>query len=122
MDTSIICSLNIPLKQLSCFLHRHDCKIQAIRGDGFCFLNAIELVLCCDYDELVKLDHMQNTILVHHAANADHYKGFHMDNVIQEADRYFKLGNCGENIFVIATTYALNLSLAIYEKGPKGNT
>ena len=61
-------------------------------GDGFCFLNAIELVLYCDYNEVVTLDEMVNTILVHLAANAYHYKGCHMDDIWWDAERYFNLG------------------------------
>ena len=82
MVTSIICSLPIPRRQLSCFLYRHSQKIQPIKADGFCLLNAIELVLCCDYDKVVTLGDMANTIPVHLAANADHYKTFHTDDIV----------------------------------------
>ena len=89
---------------------------------GF-FLNAIEFVLYCDYHKVVTVDEMANTILVHLAANADHYKRFHMGHVVRDTESYFMLGSYYESIVdrnIIATSYTLLLNLPIYEKGPDG--
>ena len=43
-------------------------------SNGFCFLNAIDLVLYCDYDKDVTVDYMAKKFLEYLATNADYYK------------------------------------------------
>ena len=82
MNTPVICSLHMPWDQLSCFLYRNSHKLQPIKGDRFCFLNTIELVLYSDYDDIVTLDDMVNNILDHVAAYASYYKVFHTGDIL----------------------------------------
>ena len=63
-----------------------------VLGDGFSCMNAIDLVLYCEYDEVVTADHMANNLLEHLAADADYYKQFNTGNLIQDAEGYFKFG------------------------------
>ena len=61
---------------------------------------------------------------MHLAANAEHYKGFHMDNLAWDAESYLKLGNNKGSIvdiIIIADACALHLNLSIYQKGPNDN-
>ena len=120
MNTSSICRLPMTWNQLSCFWYRHGHKIQTISVDEFCFLNAIELVLYCDYDEVVTCDDIVNNIIEHLATNANCYKGFHNGDLVQTAEHYFKFGNYCDyiiNVLIIATVKALHLNLSIYQKG-----
>ena len=66
---------------LSYFLYRHIHKVHTVRGDGFCFLNAIGMVLYCDYDEIVIIDDIVNIILGYLAANVNYYKGFQTGDI-----------------------------------------
>ena len=61
-----------------------------VRGCSFCFLNAIDLVLDCGYNDIVTVDHMVNNILEHLATNVHYYKQFHMGDLLQDAKGYFK--------------------------------
>ena len=99
-------------------------QVMPYGGDGFCFMNGIDMVLYCDHDEVVTFDSMESTILDHLAVNGKHYKWFHMGDVLKDRERYFKFGTYCDNVLdviVIATTRALKLNLTIYQKGPKGN-
>ena len=95
-----------------------------VRGDGFCFLNAIDMVLYCDHYEVVTFDSMESTILGHLVANVKYYKWFHTGDVSKDTERCFKFRTYCDNILnviTIATTRALNLNLTVYQKGQKGN-
>ena len=45
-------------------------------------MNAIELILHCNCDEVVTLDDIINAILEHLMANAIDYKGCHTGNIL----------------------------------------
>ena len=82
------------------------------------------MVLYCDYDETVTVDHMANNILEHLATNADYYKQFHTVDLIQDVEGYFKFGIYCDSIvdvITVTTTKVLYLNLSIYKKGPDGN-
>ena len=63
--------MNIPWDQLPMHLVSHGCKVMPVRGDGFCFLNAIDLVLYCDNNEAVTVNSLESNILGHLTANVD---------------------------------------------------
>ena len=67
------------------------------------------MVLYMGHDEVVTFDSMKSTILGHLVANVKHYKLFHTVDVIKDAERYFKFGQC--------TQYYC----CLYQKGQKGN-
>ena len=120
MDPSIIFSLYTPWNQLGIQLVSPGWKVMPVIDDYSCFLNANDLVLYCDYDEVVTVDHMANNILEHFATNADYYKQFHTGSLIWDAERYFKFWNYCDSIIdeiITATTKALDLNLSIYQKG-----
>ena len=73
-------------------------------GDGCCFLNGIDLVLYCDYDEVITVDHMANNILEHLATNAYYYQQFHTSNLKQDAEGYFRFGNYCDSIINVHST------------------
>ena len=66
-------------------------KYMPVMGDGFCFLNtSIYLLLYCNYDKFVTVDHIPNNNLEHPAANADDCKQFHTgDLLISDREGYF---------------------------------
>ena len=68
-----------------------------VRGDDFCFLNAIGLVLYCDYNEVVTVDSLASNILGHLVANVDYYEWFHTGDVLRDTWSYFKFGNNHES-------------------------
>ena len=39
----------MPWDQLGIYMYNHGCQVMPVRGDGICFLNAIDLVLYCDH-------------------------------------------------------------------------
>ena len=43
-----------------------------MQDDEYCFLYVIELILYTDYDEVIKLDEMVNSILAQLADNAEY--------------------------------------------------
>ena len=92
-------------------------------GDYFCFLDANDLVLYCDYDEALTVDHMANNILEHLAASADYYIQFHTGDLIPDGEGHFKFGVCCDSIIdvIIVATGELCLKLSIYQKRPNGN-
>ena len=95
-----------------------------VRAYGFCFPHAVDMVPCCDHDEVLTFNSMESTILGHLAANVKYYEWFPTGDVLKDAERYSKFRNYCDNgldIIVIATTRALKLSLIMYQKGPKGN-
>ena len=51
--------------QLSIYIYNLGHQVMPVRGDGFCFLNAIDMVLYCDHNEVVTFDSMESTILGH---------------------------------------------------------
>ena len=55
---------------LGTYVYNLGYQIMPVRGDGFCFLNAIDMVLYCDHNEVVTFDSLASTILEHPAANA----------------------------------------------------
>ena len=61
------------------FSHSH--QVMPVKDDGFCFLNAIDLVPYCDYNEVVTVDSLASHILGHLADNVDYYKWFHTGDV-----------------------------------------
>ena len=78
----------------------------AVRGDGFCLLNAIDLLLYCDFDEVVTVDNMANSVLEHLATNIDYYKQFHTGDLLWDSKGYFKFGNYCDSvmdIIIVAT-------------------
>ena len=95
----------MPWNQLGIHLVSLSQKVMPVMGDNFCFLNTIDLVLYCDYDEIVTVDHMVNNILDHLATNAEYYKQFNTGDLIWNAEGYFKFGKyCGIiiNVIIIA--------------------
>ena len=82
MDTSSICSMNMPWDQLGIYLFSYSCKVMPVRGVSFGFLNAIDLVLYCDYNDVVMVDILASNIPGHLAANVDYYKQFHMGDIL----------------------------------------
>ena len=98
MDTSIICSLPMLWHQLSCFLYRNSFRGQPITGDGFCFLNAVELVLHCDYGEVVTLDDIVTNIPEYFATNTSYSKWFHTVDLLWDTKGYFQFGSYCESI------------------------
>ena len=96
-----------------------------LRNDGFCFLNAIDMVLYCDHNERLTYDSLESTILGHLAANVMYYKLLHTGDMLKDAERYFTFESYCDNvldvIIIITTTRALRLNLSIYHKGTKGN-
>ena len=121
MDTSIICTLHRPWDQLDIYLVSLGCKVMLVKGDGFCFLNAIDLVLYCGYVEVITLENMVNNILEHLVANADYYKLFHTGDLLWDVEGWFQFGNYSDsiiNVIITATTKALHVNLSIYQKRP----
>ena len=95
-----------------------------VRSDGFCSLNATDLVLYCDCNEVVTVDSLASNILGHLVANVDYYKEFNAGAVLWDTEGYFKFGNYCDSVIdliIIAITKALTLNLLIYQKGPDGN-
>ena len=95
-----------------------------VRGNGFCLLNAVDLVLYCDYNEVVTVYSLASNILEYLIANVDYYKQFHTADVLQDAEGYLKFENYCDNIIdviIFATTKGLHMNLSIYQKGPDGN-
>ena len=124
MDTAISCSMNMPWDLLAMYLISHSHKIMPIRGDGFCFLNATDLILYHDYNKVVTVYCMASNILGHLAAHVDYYKQFHTVGILQDAEGYFIFGNfCDSiiNVFSFVTAKALHINLLIYQKEPDGN-
>ena len=72
----------MPWDLLSCFQYRYCCKVEPIRVDRFCFLNALELVLHCDCGGAVTLDDVVNTILEQLAASTDYYEQPHSGDIL----------------------------------------
>ena len=96
----------------------------AVRGDGFCFLNTIDMVLYCDHNEVETFDSLSSIILWHLVANVKYYEWFHTGDMLKDIKGYFKFGSYCDNVLkviIIATTRALKLNLTVYQKGPKGN-
>ena len=120
MDTSIIWNMKMPWKQIGIYLFRYSCQVMPARGDGFCFLNTIDLALYCDYNEVVMVDILANNILGHLAANVNYYKQFHTGDILWDTEGFFKFGNyCDSviNLIIIATAKALSVNLSIIRKG-----
>ena len=113
----------MPWDQLSRFLVSHSHRVQPARGDGFYFLNAIELVLYCDYEQVVTVDDMVTYIIEHLATNADYYKQLHTGDLLQDAEEHCNICNYCDNIIdvIIVPAKALHINLSIYQKGPDAN-
>ena len=78
----------------------------------FCFLNAVDMVLYCDHNDVLFW------------VNVKYYKWFHIGDVLKDAEKYFKFRTYCDNVLhviVTATTKALKLNFTIYQKGPKVN-
>ena len=52
-------------------------QVILVMGDGFCFLNATDLVLYCDHNEVVAFNSLASIILGHLVANVNYYEWFH---------------------------------------------
>ena len=114
----------MPWDQLGIYIYNLGHQVMPVRGDGFCFLDAIDLVLYCYHNEVVTLNSLASNILGHLAANVNFYKEFHTEDVLKDTEGYFKFGNyCDSvlNVIIFATARALKLNLSIYQKGPNGN-
>ena len=114
----------MPWTQLAIYLVSHGLKVTPVKGDGFCFLYAIDLVLYCDYNVAVTVDSLASNILVHLEANVDYYKHFHTGDILWDAEGYFTFGNYCDSIIdliIIAIAKALNMILSIYQEKPDGN-
>ena len=95
------------------YLFSHGCEVMPVRGYGFCFLNAIDLLLCCDYNEVVTVSNLASNILGHLVANVDYYKQFHTEDILQDTEGYFKFGNYCDSIIgqvLTATAKALKMN------------
>ena len=82
------------------------------------------MVLFMDHGDVVTFDSMESTILGQLVANINYYKLFHTEDVLKDAERYFKFGMYFDNVLdliVVATARVLRLNLIIYQKGLKGN-
>ena len=105
-------------------MQSEDPQVMPVRGDGFYFLNAIDMELYCDHNEVTTFSSLGSTILGHLAANVKYYKLFNTGDMLKDAERYFKFGRYSGNVLnviITATTKALKLNLTVYQKGPKGN-
>ena len=114
----------MPWDQLGIYLYNHSCQVMPVRGDGFCFLNVIDLALYCDYNEVVSVNSLESNTLGYLAANVDYYKQFHAGDILRDAEGFFKFGNNCDSVvdlLIISTAKALNLNLSSYQKGPDGN-
>ena len=83
-----------------------------IRGDGFCFLNDIDLVLYCDQNEVVALDSLGSNILGNLATTVDYYEQFHTGDVLKDTEGYLIFGSYCDtvlDVIIIATAKALKL-------------
>ena len=112
----------MPWDQLSIYIYNFGHQVMPVRGDGLCFLNAIDMVLYCDHNDMVTFNSIVSTILGHLAATVKYYKWFHTGDMLKGAERCFKLrGYCNSvlNVIIITTTRALKLNLTVYQKGPK---
>ena len=67
--TSIICSLDMPWDDLGIYAYNFGCPVMPVMGDDICFLNAIDMVLYFDHNEVLTFDSLKSTILGHLAAN-----------------------------------------------------
>ena len=101
----------MPWDQLGIYIYNHSSQVMPVRDDGFCFLNAIDLALYCDHNEVIAFDSLASNILGHLVANVNYYKWFHTGDVLKDAEGYFKFGSyCDSvvNLIITATTKALN--------------
>ena len=124
MDPSIICSVKMPWGKLGIYLFSHGHQVTSVKGDGFCFLNAIELVLYYDYNDDLIINGLASNILGHLVSNVDYYKWLQTEDILWDAEGCFKFGNYCDSVIdliIIASTKALNMNLSIYQKGPDGN-
>ena len=81
-----------------------------VRGDGSCFLNAIDMVLHHNHSEVVILDSLASNILGHLVTNVDYYEQFYTGDVLKDAQGYFKFGSYCDSVLyviIIATKKAL---------------
>ena len=77
-----------------------------------------------DHAEDMTLGKLQSTIFYHMEASVNYYKQFHTGHVLQDMKRYFKFGTYCDSVvdlIVVAMARALNMNLAMYQKGPTGN-
>ena len=66
----------MPWDQLGIYVYNLGCQVMSVRGDGFCVLNDVDLVLYCDHNKLVTHDSLAHNILGHLAANMHYYEWF----------------------------------------------
>ena len=88
----------MPLDQLGIYIYKLGCHIMPVRDDGFCFLNAIDLVLYCNHNEVLTLDSMASNILGHFMENVNIYKWFHTGDVLKDTEGYFKFGSYCDSV------------------------
>ena len=63
----------MPQDQLCIYVYNLSHQVMSVRCNGFSLLNAIDMVLYCDHNEVVAFNSMKNTPLGHLAANVKYY-------------------------------------------------
>ena len=76
----------MPWDQLGIYVYNCGHQVMPVRGDGFHFPNAIDLVLYCAHNEMVTLNSLASNILGHLVANVDYYKWFHTGEVLKDTE------------------------------------
>ena len=102
-------------------------KVNTIKGNGFCFLNAVRTSLFLDYGIHMSFDQLIETITQHLIDNYCDYEDSHVggaDKLVIDATNFFSDGNFNRDvvdIIVEATGHAIGFKLAIIKKSPAGN-
>ena len=120
----VFCSINMLWDKLPQFVDKLQCPVIPNRANGFCFLHAVCMTLCMDYDADMTLGKLQSSVLDYMAANVNYYKQFHTGNVSKDVKRYFTFGTYCDSVvdlIVVAMARALNVNLKIYQKRPTGS-
>ena len=100
----------MPWDQLGIYIYNLGCQFMSVRGDRFCFLYAIEMVLYSDHNEVVTFDSLASPVLWHLVANVKYYELFHTGELLKDTEGYFKFGSYCDNVLsviIIGTTRAL---------------
>ena len=74
----------MPGNQLGIYLYNHGCEVMLVRSNHFCFLNAIDMVLYCKYNEVVTVNSLASIILGHLAGNVNYYEWFHKGDILRD--------------------------------------
>ena len=59
------CSISVLWDKLPDFVDKLRHQVIPVRDDGFCFLQAVCLAVCMDYDEEMSVEKLQSSILNH---------------------------------------------------------